>query len=61
MHNSIQSALSYCEEAIRQKVHVVLMNAEVDLAFGASLQALANDFGVVVTSDAGDQHGVRLG
>ena len=56
--NSIQSALSYCETAIRNKAHVVLMNAEVDLAFGPYLTKLANEHGVIVTSDAGDQHGV---
>jgi len=56
--NSIQSALAYCEAAILAKTHVVLMNAEVDLAFGPYLQSLAREHGVVVTSDAGDQHGV---
>jgi predicted homoserine dehydrogenase-like protein len=56
--NSIQSALEYCETAILNKSHVVLMNAEVDLAFGPYLSKLASDHGVVVTSDAGDQHGV---
>ena len=56
--NSIQSALQYCEQAISHKVHVVLMNAEVDLAFGPYLKQLADSHGVVVTSDAGDQHGV---
>lgn len=56
--NSIQSALEYCETAIKNKSHVVLMNAEVDLAFGPYLKKLADDNGVIVTSDAGDQHGV---
>lgn len=56
--NSIQSALEYCETAIKNKSHVVLMNAEVDLAFGPYLKKLADDHGVLVTSDAGDQHGV---
>ncbi len=56
--NSIQSALEYCETAISTKAHVVLMNAEVDLAFGPYLSKLASEHGVVVTSDAGDQHGV---
>ncbi len=56
--NSIQSALSYCESAIKSKSHVVLMNAEVDLAFGPYLKKLAEDHDVIVTSDAGDQHGV---
>lgn len=56
--NSIQGALAYCETAIMHGSHVVLMNAEVDLAFGPYLTKLANDKGVVVSSDAGDQHGV---
>lgn len=56
--NSIVAAFDYCEAAIRQKSHVVLMNAEVDLILGPLLQDLARQHGVVVTSDAGDQHGV---
>jgi len=56
--NSIVPAARYCLAAIRRSCHVVLMNAEVDLAFGRLLQAEAATAGVVVTSDAGDQHGV---
>ena len=56
--NSIQSALEYCETAIKNKSHVVLMNAEVDLAFGPYLSELASENNVIITSDAGDQHGV---
>lgn len=56
--NSIQSALAYCEAAIQSHSHVVLMNAEVDLAFGPYLKDLADQHGVCMTSDAGDQHGV---
>jgi len=56
--SSIQSALNYCETAIRNKSHVVLLNTQVDLAFGPYLMELAREHGVVVTSDAGDQHGV---
>ena len=56
--NSIWSAFLYCQQAIKNKAHVVLMNAEVDLVFGTQLQALAKENNVVVTSDAGDQHGV---
>lgn len=56
--NSIAAAVKYCLAAISRKAHVVLMNAEVDLALGQLLahEAALND--VVVTSDAGDQHGV---
>ncbi len=56
--NTIKAALKYCEIAIKSKAHVVLMNAEVDLAYGEHLQELARSYHVVVTSDAGDQHGV---
>ncbi|MGJ8656472.1 MAG: homoserine dehydrogenase [Akkermansiaceae bacterium] len=56
--NSIQSALRYCELAIQSKAHVILMNAEVDLAFGPYLAQLADEYGVIISSDAGDQHGV---
>ncbi|MCB1097547.1 MAG: homoserine dehydrogenase [Verrucomicrobiae bacterium] len=56
--NSIAPAARYCLAAIARKAHVVLMNAEVDLALGQLLahEAALND--VIVTSDAGDQHGV---
>lgn len=56
--NSIGAALEYSLEAIRRKSHVVLMNAEVDLIFQKLLRYEADKHGVVVTSDAGDQHGV---
>lgn len=41
-------------------VDVVLMNAEVDCLLGPLLNKLAGDASAVVTSDAGDQHGVLL-
>lgn len=56
--NSIWDAFKYCKAAIRNGSHIVLMNAEVDLAFGVYLKNLADENGVIVTSDAGDQHGV---
>ncbi len=56
--NSIVDAYDYCMAAIARKAHCVLMNAEVDLALGFLLRAAAEKNGVVVTSDAGDQHGV---
>lgn len=56
--NSIEDAYSYCRQALQHGAHVVLMNAEVDLAYGPALKALADQHGRVVTSDAGDQHGV---
>ena len=56
--NTIGPAARYCLAAIERKAHVVLMNAEVDLVFGSLLQHEAGRQGVIVTSDAGDQHGV---
>jgi predicted homoserine dehydrogenase-like protein len=56
--NSIVAAYDYCMAAINRKAHVVLMNAEVDLTLGFLLRSAAKKNGVVVTSDAGDQHGV---
>ena len=56
--NSIEAAARYCEAALENNAHVVLMNAEVDLAHGARLTAIAAGKNLVITSDAGDQHGV---
>jgi len=56
--NTIWSAFQYCKTALENAAHVVLMNAEVDLAFGPTLCHLAAQKELVVTSDAGDQHGV---
>ena len=56
--NSIAPAARFCLAAISRKAHVVLMNAEVDLALGQLLAHEAQKNGVLVTSDAGDQHGV---
>jgi predicted homoserine dehydrogenase-like protein len=58
--NSIGFAGQVCAAAIQAGRHVVLMNAEVDLALGGWLHQLAQRHGVVVTSDAGDQHGVLV-
>lgn len=44
--------------ALREGVHVVLMNAEVDQIFGPALHARARRNGVVCTSCDGDQHSV---
>lgn len=56
--NSIGPAAEYCLAALRHHAHIVLMNAEVDLALGPLLHHEAHQRGLVVTSDAGDQHGV---
>ena len=58
--NAIGDAARYCLAAIERKAHVVLMNAEVDLAVGPLLNQKAKANGVIATSDAGDQHGVLV-
>jgi predicted homoserine dehydrogenase-like protein len=58
--NTIGFAARVCRSAIDAGMHVVLMNAEVDLALGPLLHHEARGRGVVVTSDAGDQHGVLM-
>ena len=58
--NTIGFAAQACQAAIAAGAHVVLMNAEVDLALGPLLHHLGQQKGVVVTSDAGDQHGVLM-
>ncbi len=56
--NTIATAGRFCQAAIARKAHVILMNAEVDLALGRLLVHEAKKQNVIVTSDAGDQHGV---
>lgn len=58
--NTIGFAARACEAAITNGQHVVLMNAEIDLVLGPWLHDLAAKNGVVITSDAGDQHGVLM-
>lgn len=56
--NTIGFAGRVCQQALEAGLHVVLMNAEVDLALGPWLHEQAKSRHLVVTSDAGDQHGV---
>lgn len=56
--NTIGIAGEYALAAIARNAHVILMNAEVDLALGKLLVHESKKKGVIVTSDAGDQHGV---
>lgn len=58
--NAIAEAAEYCLAAIEGGAHVILMNAEVDLVYGPLLNAEAAKKNVIVTSDAGDQHGVLM-
>lgn len=56
--SSIVDGLRYCESALQNGKHLVMMNAEVDLTFGPYLLDLARTNGVTYTSCDGDQHGV---
>ena len=56
--NSIGPAAEYSLAALDAGAHVVLMNAEVDLALGPLLRQEADKRNLIITSDAGDQHGV---
>lgn len=47
-------------EAIRNRKHLVLMNAELDATVGPILKAYADKAGVVVTNADGDQPGVIM-
>jgi predicted homoserine dehydrogenase-like protein len=57
---TITEAALLIKRALSLKIHVVLMNAEVDQVFGRLLAKEAQANGVILTSDAGDQHGVLL-
>lgn len=58
--NTVGFAARLCLAAIGRGAHVILMNAEVDLALGPLLHRRGQEAGVVVSSDAGDQHGVLM-
>jgi predicted homoserine dehydrogenase-like protein len=58
--SSVAAAAAAVDRALRMKIDVVLMNAEVDCLLGPSLHRTARDAGAIVTSDAGDQHGVLM-
>jgi len=57
---TIPEAAFLVRQAIQHKVHVILMNSEVDQTFGYLLAKEAASKGVILTSDAGDQHGVLV-
>lgn len=58
--DSVAAAAQAVDLALRSKIDVVLMNAEVDCLLGPLLQRTARESGAIVTSDAGDQHGVLM-
>jgi predicted homoserine dehydrogenase-like protein len=57
---TILEAALLAQQAFHRKIHVVLMNGEVDQLYGRLLAKEAQANGVIVTSDAGDQHGVLV-
>jgi predicted homoserine dehydrogenase-like protein len=57
---SVAAAARAVDMALRMKIDAVLMNAEVDCLLGPLLHRTAGDSGAIVTSDAGDQHGVLM-
>jgi len=56
--SSIAPAARFALAAIESGKHLVLMNSEIDLAFGPYLMREAHARGVTYTSCDGDQHGV---
>lgn len=56
--NAIAPAARFARTAIEHGMHLVLMNAEIDLIFGPYLKELAQQHDVTYTSCDGDQHGV---
>jgi predicted homoserine dehydrogenase-like protein len=58
--NTISYAARACIATLEKKIHVVLMNAEVDVLLGPLLHHIASENGALITSDAGDQHGVLM-
>ena len=56
--NAIQDAARFCPVALEHGNHLVMMNAEADLAFGPYLMQRAAEQGVTYASCDGDQHGV---
>ena len=56
--NSIIPAAQFSEAAIKNGMHLVLMNTEIDLIYGPYLLEMARANNVVYTSCDGDQHAV---
>jgi predicted homoserine dehydrogenase-like protein len=58
--NTVSYAATAAITALERRINVVLMNAEVDHLLGPLLHLVASRNGALVTSDAGDQHGVIM-
>ncbi|HZF65088.1 MAG TPA: hypothetical protein VEZ55_11400 [Chitinophagaceae bacterium] len=57
---SIEFAVTIALAAIKNKKHIIMMNAEVDGTVGPMLKRYADDAGVIYTNVDGDQPGVIL-
>jgi predicted homoserine dehydrogenase-like protein len=57
---AVEHGASVALEAIRQRKHVILVNAEVDSTVGPILAAYAREAGVVMTNTDGDEPGVAM-
>ncbi len=56
--SSIEDAAHYCINTLESGKDLILMNAEVDLAFGHYFKKIADKNNLIVTSCDGDQHSV---
>ncbi|NLG29147.1 MAG: homoserine dehydrogenase [Chloroflexi bacterium] len=56
--SAIEGAVGFCTAALEHGKHLIMMNAEADLAFGPALMRLAKRHGVVYSTCDGDQPGV---
>ncbi len=58
--DSVYEAAVFINQALEQKKHVIMLNSYVDQTFGRLLAKKAEENGVILTSDAGDQDGVLI-
>jgi predicted homoserine dehydrogenase-like protein len=58
--DSVYEAAVFISQALEQKIHVIMLNSYVDQTFGRLLAKKAEENGVILTSDAGDQDGVLI-
>jgi predicted homoserine dehydrogenase-like protein len=58
--STVGMAAQVVERALQRRLDVVLLNAEVQCLLGLLLEDTAQRAGAVLTSDAGDQHGVLM-
>ncbi|MFC1506175.1 Gfo/Idh/MocA family oxidoreductase [Thermoproteota archaeon] len=58
--DSVYEAAVFINHALEHKIHVIMLNSYVDQTFGRLLAKKAEENGVILTSDAGDQDGVLI-